>query len=87
MGIEYELRVPESARARVADVLAQELAPLLRRLDPKAGEPFPNTFVKGIPEGLYVCDNLTDSNVSAQIIRELVDLLLRCSPEVHVREA
>ena len=84
MGIEYELRVPESERAKVAVALAHHLAPLLTRLDPKVNEPFPNAYVNVIPEGVYVCDNLTDSEVSAQIMRGILDLLLLYSPEVTI---
>jgi hypothetical protein len=86
MGIEYELRVPVSAREKASRVLSNELAPLLERLDPKTHEPFPNLYVQQIPEGLYVCDNLTNSTVAALVMRELIDILLRCSPEVSVVE-
>ncbi len=86
MGIEYQLVVPELARTKVATALAEQLAPLLQRLDPKANEPFPNAYVEAIPEGLYVCDNLTDPVVAALIIRNLIDLLLLYSPEVQVVE-
>lgn len=86
MGIEYELRVPESARVKVAEALEIHLAPLVARLDPKANDPFPNAYVNAIAEGVYICDNLTDSGVSAQIIRGVLDLLLRYSPEVCVVE-
>ena len=86
MGIEYELRVPPSARAAVADALAQQLGPMLVRLDPKSNEPFPNAYVKPIAEGVYVCDNLTNSEVSAQVIRSVLDLLLLYSSEVTIVE-
>ena len=86
MGIEYELKVPESARVDVARALSEQLEPLLARLDPQASEPFPHAYVKTIPEGLYVCDNLTNPEVASQIIRGLMDLLLRYSPEVTVVE-
>jgi hypothetical protein len=86
VGIEYHLIVPELARAKVATALTEELLPLLQRLDPKANEPFPNAYVKAIPEGIYVCDNLSDRVVAALIIRNLVDLLLFYSPEVQVVE-
>jgi len=86
MGIEYELRVPESAQLAVAQVLEAQLLPLVRELDPLAEDPFPNAFVKQVPQGVYVCDNLTDSGVANAIIRRLVDLLLRHAPQVTVVE-
>lgn len=86
MGIEYHLVVPELVRAKVATALAEQLAPLLQRLDPKVNESFPNVYVEAIPEGLYVCDNLADPVVAALIIRNLLDLLLLYSPEVQVVE-
>jgi len=55
-------------------------------VDPKANEPFPNVFVKMIPEGLYVCDNLTDPRVASLLIRSLIDLVLQYSPEVTLVE-
>ncbi len=87
MGIEYELRVPEAARGTVAITIATELPSLLERLDPRAREAFPNLYVEQIPEGLYVCDNLTDSKIAALVIRALIDLLLKHSPAVSVVEA
>ena len=86
MGIEYELRVPEPSRADVARALAEQLLPLVRELDPLADEPFPNAYVKAIPSGVYVCDNLTDSTVANAIVRRLIDFLLRHSSEVVVVE-
>ena len=86
MGIEYHLMVPESARASVAGAVAEQLVPLLRKLDPRADESFPHVHVEAIPEGLYVCDHLTDSTVASNVVRSLIDLLLRYSAEVSVVE-
>ena len=87
MGIEYHLTVPENSRTKVASVLAEQLTPLLHRLDPRAKESFPNVFAQPIPEGLYFCDNLTDPAVASLVIRSLIDLLLHHSPQVQVIES
>jgi hypothetical protein len=86
LGIEYELRVPESARESVADTLERELPRLLQRLDPKAAEAIPNVIVRAIPAGVYVCDTLIDKLVAAQVIRGLLDILLRHCQSVEVVE-
>lgn len=86
MGIEYHITVPASAREKVAEALSDQLSGLLNRVDPKANESFPNVFVKMIPEGLYVCDNLTDPAVASLLIRSLIDLVLQFSPEVTLVE-
>jgi hypothetical protein len=86
MGKEYTLSVPIESRDAVATAISQWRQPLLDRVDPKAGESFPNVFASPTEEGLYLCDNLTDSNVAAQVIRESIDLLLLHAPSVVIGE-
>jgi hypothetical protein len=86
MGKEYTLSVPVESRAAVASAISQWLQPLLDRIDPRAGEPFPNVFASPIEEGLYLCDNLTDSSVAAQVIRGSIDLMLLHAQSVVIAE-
>ena len=86
MGIEYMLTVPPEYREATAAVLSRELRPLLARLDPRAGEDFPNVSVTVDDQGLLLCDNLTDATVAAQVIRGAVDLLLSHSRSVSISE-
>jgi hypothetical protein len=86
MGKEYTLSVPPASREAVASVLSEWLQPFLRRVDPRATEPFPNVYVDQTPDGLYICDNLTDPTVAALVIRGAIDLLLQRSPSVTVSE-
>jgi len=70
----------------VTDAFGRELAPLLQKLDPKANDAFPNIYVKPTPEGVYLCDNLTNQVVASQVIRAVLDVLLRYSPSVEFIE-
>ena len=84
MGIEYMLSIPPANRPTVRAVLARELPALLLRVDPRASEDFPNVFATIVEEGVLLCDNLSDESVAAQVIRELIDLLLLHSESVSV---
>ena len=86
MGKEYTLSVPVESREAVAAAISQWLQPLLDRIDPKAGEPFPNVFASPTEEGLYLCDNLTDNSVAAQVLLESIDLLLLHAKSVVITE-
>jgi hypothetical protein len=86
MGKEYTLSVPFASREVVASVIAEHLQPLLSRIDPNACEPFPNVYVSQTPDGLYLCDNLTDPAVAALVMREAIELLLWRSPSVTISE-
>jgi hypothetical protein len=86
VGIEYRLTVPEESRSKVASLLSEQLPTLLARVDPKAGDPFPNVYVQSDSNGVYLCDNLTDAAVSATVFRRVIDLMLLCSRSVTVAE-
>jgi hypothetical protein len=86
VGIEYRLGVPEESRSKVANLLSEQLPILLARCDPKAGDPFPNVYVRSDSNGVYLCDNLTDTAVSAAVFRRVIDLMLLCSQSVSVAE-
>ena len=86
MGKEYTLKVPVASQAGVAAALREHLEPLLQRLDPAASDAFPNVYAAQVPEGLYLCDNLTNSAVASSVIRAAIDLLLLYAPSVTVTE-
>ena len=84
MGIEYVLKVPEEYRARVAEKAETEIPELLERLDPS---PDNNINVSPIPEGLFVCDYLSNDVVAAKVFRAAISWLLLFSPQVIVEDA
>jgi hypothetical protein len=84
MGIEYILKIPEEHRARVAEKAETEIPELLERLDPSPGN---NIDVSPIPEGLFVCDYLSNDVVAAKVFRAAISWLLRFSPQVIVEDA
>jgi hypothetical protein len=86
MGKEYTLKVPATSQAAVSAALAEHLAPLLRRLDPEASNAFPSVYAVAVPEGLYICDNLTNAAVASSVMRAALDLLLLYAPAVTVAE-
>jgi hypothetical protein len=86
MGKEYTLKVPATSRAAVSAALIEHLPPLLQRLDPQAKEAFPSIYAVAVPEGLYLCDNLTDPAVASGVMRAALDLLLLFAPSVTVTE-
>jgi hypothetical protein len=87
MGIEYRLSVPEGDRSKAASAIMEQLPALLASADPKADDPFPNVYVQCDSEGVYLCDNLTDAEVSATVLRRVIDLMLLYSQSVTVAEA
>jgi hypothetical protein len=87
MGREVVLTVPASSWPAVAALLAEQLPPLLRALDPRAGEPLPHVSVSAVDGGVLVCDHLTDRGVAALVTWRVVELMLRAAPEVRVVEA
>jgi hypothetical protein len=84
MGIEYRLKVPEEYRARVAEQARTEIPALLERFDPSPGN---HIEVTPIPEGLFICDYLSDGAVANKVFREAVAWLLCWSPEVIIEDA
>ena len=86
MGIEYQITVPKEFRSQAAKGLEEFLPALLERLDPRAKESFPNVIVHVIPEGVFLCDTLMDQTVGSEVIRGVIDLLLRFSDSVSVSE-
>jgi len=86
MGKEYTLKVPAVSQAGVSVALREHLAPLLQRLDPEASNAFPSVYAVAVPEGLYICDNLTNSTVASTVLRAALDLLLLYAPSVTVTE-
>ncbi len=86
MGIEYRLSVPEEGRSKVARAFSEQLPALLASTDPKAGDPFPNVYVQSGSEGVYLCDNLTDAEVAAAVLRRVIDLMLLYSQSVTIAE-
>jgi hypothetical protein len=86
MGKEYTLKVPADSQAAVSAALGEDLAPLLRRLDPEASNVFPSVYAVAVPGGLYICDNLTNPEVASSVMRAALDLLLLYAPSVTVAE-
>jgi len=87
MGKEYILSVPHECRQAVALALEQHLESLLQCLDPKTNDAFLNVYASAVAEGLYVCDNLSNSSVAASVIRRAIDLMLLHAPSVSISEA
>jgi hypothetical protein len=86
MGKEYTLKVPAASQAGVSAALGEHLAPLIQRIDPEASNAFPSVYAVAVPEGLYICDNLTNTTVASSVVRAAIDLLLLYSPSVTVTE-
>lgn len=84
MGYEYRLKIPEEYRAQAAEEVKRRLPGLLERLDP---DPVGNIDVRSIPEGLFICDHLSNPAIAALVFRQAIDLLLRVSPTVCVEDA
>ena len=86
MGKEYTLKVQAVSQAGVSAALGEHLAPLLQRLDPEASNAFPSVYATAVPEGLYICDNLTNPTIASSVLRAALDLLLLYAPSVTVTE-
>jgi hypothetical protein len=87
VGIEYMLEIPSEHRLALHELLSTSLPALLAELDPLYGDPFPNAIVELQPEGVYVCDTLSDTDVAAKVIRAVTDLILMRAPHLIVRHA
>ena len=84
MGYEYTLKVPEEYRSRVAEEAKSGIPKLLERLDPGTSS---HIDISAIPEGLFICDHLSDKAIAALAFRAAVEWLLRLSPKVLVEDA
>ena len=83
MGYEYILKVPEEYRASAAEEVKLRLPKILAS---DAGSSS-SIEVYAIPEGLFICDNLSNPQMAALIFRRAIDLLLSVSPTVCIEDA
>jgi len=84
VGYEYTLKVPQEAMARVSDEAAAEISRLLETLGPDSSR---HVAITLIPEGLLLCDHLSDRVVAAVAFQKAIQWLLRFSPNVVVEDA
>ena len=96
MGIEYKIVCDPKAVSRFDEFLRRqpffESYDVERRLYnlripgvPKS-ENFPDGYASIEPDGIYFCDNLTNPDAAARILRRLIDQALLHSDRITVHE-
>lgn len=84
MGYECVLAVPEEFRPRVAEEVTVGLSKLYDRLDPDTPH---HISITTVPEGLFVCDYLSNKTLAALAFLGAIQWLLYLSPTVLVEDA
>jgi hypothetical protein len=83
MGYEYTLKVPNEFRGNVAKHADAGIPQIFEHLPANATN---HVKVVAVPEGLLLCDHLSDESTAAVALKRTIQWLLRYAPEVTIEE-
>lgn len=86
MGIEYVLRVTGKAGAVLDSAESERLVSALQSVDPNGSTADPHVSVSLVPGGLFICDHLSNREVSSRVLGGAVRRLASKGAQVTVEE-